>query len=172
VDSPLITADQIKKPLITHKLFIDLSVPRSISPSIEERSGVILYNIDEIDQITDDVREARKKAISNVELIRDESIDQFIDWSKQFSISPVIQKFKKALEEIRREELKRYLKKASEQESELLNEVTDQIMQKVIKLPVLQLKAACQRGEAETMIDTLNELFNLDMKQSQAMEHK
>jgi glutamyl-tRNA reductase len=35
-------------------------------------------------------------------------------------------------------------------------------MQKVIKLPVLQLKAACRRGEAETLIDVLNDLFDLE----------
>jgi glutamyl-tRNA reductase len=35
-------------------------------------------------------------------------------------------------------------------------------MQKVIKLPVLQLKAACRRGDAETLIDVLNDLFNLE----------
>ncbi|MFT7250045.1 MAG: glutamyl-tRNA reductase, partial [Arcticibacterium sp.] len=33
---------------------------------------------------------------------------------------------------------------------------------KIIKLPVLQLKAACQRGEAETLIDVLNDLFDLE----------
>jgi glutamyl-tRNA reductase len=36
------------------------------------------------------------------------------------------------------------------------------MMQKIIKLPVLQLKAACKRGEAETLIDVLNDLFNLE----------
>jgi glutamyl-tRNA reductase len=36
------------------------------------------------------------------------------------------------------------------------------MMQKIIKLPVLQLKAACKRGEAETLIDVLNNLFDLE----------
>jgi glutamyl-tRNA reductase len=36
------------------------------------------------------------------------------------------------------------------------------MMQKIIKLPVLQLKAACKRDEAETLIDVLNDLFNLE----------
>ena len=35
-------------------------------------------------------------------------------------------------------------------------------MQKIIKLPVIQLKAACKRGEAETLVDVLNDLFNLE----------
>ena len=36
------------------------------------------------------------------------------------------------------------------------------MMQKIIKLPILQLKAACKRGEAESLIDVLNDLFNLE----------
>jgi glutamyl-tRNA reductase len=43
------------------------------------------------------------------------------------------------------------------------------MMQKIIKLPVLQLKAACKRGEAETLIDVLNDLFNLE-KQPEPIE--
>jgi len=51
-----------------------------------------------------------------------------------------------------------------------MDEVTKSIMQKIIKLPVLQLKAACKRGEAENLIDVLNDLFDLE-KQSEEIQH-
>lgn len=35
-------------------------------------------------------------------------------------------------------------------------------MQKFIKQPVLQLKAACKRGEADALMHALEDLFNLD----------
>ena len=65
-------------------------------------------------------------------------------------VSPTIQKLKNALDQIRKEELARH-KKLSEEEIELLEVVTKSMIQKVIKLPVLQLKAACKRGEAENI---------------------
>ena len=43
-----------------------------------------------------------------------------------------------------------------------MDNITKSMMQKVMKLPVLQLKAACKRGEAETLIDVLNDLFDLE----------
>jgi len=43
-----------------------------------------------------------------------------------------------------------------------MDKITSSMMQKIIKLPVIQLKAACKRGEAETLIDVLNDLFNLE----------
>jgi len=36
------------------------------------------------------------------------------------------------------------------------------LVQKIMKQPILHLKAACKRGESEKMVDILNELFNLE----------
>ena len=77
-------------------------------------------------------------------------------------VSPTIKKLKKTLEEIRKEEIARYVGKITEVEQDLIDKVTKRIVQKVIKLPVLQLKAACKRGEAETLVEVLNDLFNLE----------
>ncbi|MEQ8533263.1 MAG: glutamyl-tRNA reductase, partial [Imperialibacter sp.] len=94
------------------------------------------------------------------------SMAELLDWSKEMEVSPTINKLKNALEQIRQEEVARYLKGASMDDSKLVEKVTRSMMQKIIKLPVLQLKAACKRGEAETLIDVLNDLFDLE-KQSE-----
>jgi glutamyl-tRNA reductase len=46
---PLITLDLLKQiKILTHKYFIDLSMPRSIEPAIEELPGAIVYNLDDM----------------------------------------------------------------------------------------------------------------------------
>ena len=45
---------------------------------------------------------------------------------------------------------------------QMAEKLSKSLTQKIIKLPVLQLKAACKRGEAETLIDILNDLFDLE----------
>ena len=80
-------------------------------------------------------------------------------------VSPVINKLKTTLEQIRQEEIDRYTKKLSPEESKKIDKITKNMMQKVIKLPVLQLKAACKRGEADTLVDVLNELFDLEKEE-------
>ena len=77
-------------------------------------------------------------------------------------VSPTIQKLKGALEQIRKEEMARFVKELSTEEAEKMEKITASMMQKFMKLPVIQLKAACKRGEAETLIDVLNDLFNLE----------
>ena len=144
------------------KYFIDLSVPRSIDAGIEEINGVLLFNIDHIQSRADEALQKRLSSIPQVEKLVSEAMDDFDDWSKDMSVSPTINKLKNALEQIRKDEIARYLKDASDDEVILAEKLTKSIMQKVIKLPVLQLKAACRRGEAETLIDVLNDLFNLE----------
>lgn len=161
--TPFITRDMLKDvEILKYKYFIDLSVPRSIDLSIEELPGVLVYNIDNIQNKTTEALHKRMAAIPQVKQIIREAIVEFNSWSEEMVVSPTIQKLKNALEQIRQQELARYLKTLNTEESQLVEKVTKGMMQKIIKLPVLQLKAACKRGEAETLIDVLNDLFNLE----------
>ena len=154
-----------KENILGFKYFIDMSVPRSIAQVIEEIPGVLLYGIDQINNRTDEALAKRKASVPDVESIIAESMAEFKTWSKEMQVSPTIQKLKVALERIRKEEIDRHLKQLSIKESETIDVITKNIMQKIIKLPVLHLKAACKRGETETLIDVLNDLFNLEKEE-------
>jgi glutamyl-tRNA reductase len=147
---------------IRFKYLIDLSVPRSVEPEVEQIPHVSVFNIDQIQNRTAEVIERRKSAIPHVQSIIDEAVEGFEDWSKEMIVSPTIHRLKNALEQIRKEEINRHLKNLDEKEIEKIEMITKGIMQKIIKLPIIQLKAACKRGEAETLVDVLNDLFNLE----------
>ena len=147
---------------LSYKYLIDLAVPRSIDPEAETLPGIVLYNIDDIRQKADQALQNRLAAIPKVRTIIAEALAGFNDWTQEMLVSPTIHKLKNALEQIRQEEISRYVKQLSEQEAEKVEQITKSIMQKIIKLPVLQLKAACKRGEAETLVDVLNDLFRLE----------
>lgn len=168
-NAPVITKDLVEQfEILSHKFFVDLSVPRSIETEIEEVHGALLYNIDNIQSKASEALNKRVAAIPDVKAIVDEAIADFEDWSKEMMVSPTIKKLKSALEDIRQEEIKRYLKDAEGTEAKVIDAVTKSMIQKIIKLPVLQLKAACKRGEAETLIDVLNDLFDLEKENSKA----
>lgn len=160
-ESPVVkTAYLANKKAITY--LFDLSVPRSIESEVENIPGVVLYGLDEIQKRSDEALEKRKSAIPQVKTIISEMVLEVGNWSKEMMVSPTIQKLKNALEQIRQDEMSRYLKTMSAEEAEKMDKVTAAMMQKIIKLPVLQLKAACKRGEADTLIDVLNDLFDLE----------
>src|SRR5262249_11174904 len=119
-------------------------------------------NLDDIREKTNEAVEKRMAAIPKVKAVIHEAISEFEDWSKEMVVSPTIQKLKNTLEKIRQEELVRFLKNAKPEEAEKLEEMSRSLMQKILKYPVLQLKAACKRGDAESLSEVLHELFNLE----------
>lgn len=147
----------------------DLSVPRSIQVEVEQLPGVVLYGLDEIQKRTNEALNKRSEAIPAVKAIIEEMVYEVENWAKELLVSPTIQKLKNALELIRKEEMARYTKSMSEEEVEKMEKITVSMMQKIIKLPVLQLKAACKRGQADTLIDVLNDLFDLERVSDKAL---
>jgi glutamyl-tRNA reductase len=168
-DTPFFTAEMLRRlEVLSFKFFIDMSVPRSVEADAEIIPGILVYNIDTIQQKASAALERRVASIPQVRQIITESIETFNDWTRDMMVSPTIQKLKNALEAIRQEEMARYLKRLSPEESKRVDDITKSMMQKIIKLPVLQLKAACKRGEAETLMDVLNDLFDLEKQSSEA----
>jgi glutamyl-tRNA reductase len=160
---PLINRELLKEvKILSHKFFIDLSIPRSVESAIEEIPGAIVYNLDDIQEKTNEAVEKRKASVPHVLTIITEAIHEFEDWSKEMVVSPTIQKLKNSLEQIRKEELARFLKNAKPEEAEKLEEMSKSLMQKILKYPVLQLKAACKRGDADSLTEMLHEIFNLE----------
>jgi glutamyl-tRNA reductase len=160
---PLITRQLLEDiKIFSHKYFIDLSMPRSIEAAIEELPGAIVYNLDDLKEKTNEALDKRRASVPAVRDIINDAIIDFDDWSKEMIISPTIQKLKSTLEQIRKEEIARFLKNAKPEEALRLEEMSRSLMQKILKYPVLQLKAACKRGDAESVSELLNSLFNVE----------
>ena len=160
---PLITANHLDVSTIHgHKYLIDLSVPRSVDPAVERVPGVLVYNLDDLRSKAHETLSKRVAAVPRVEEIVEEAVNGFEQWAQEMEVSPTIQRLKQTLEQIRQEEMARHLKNLDANEMARVDKITKGMMQKIIKLPILQLKAACQRGEAETLIDVLNDLFDLE----------
>jgi len=164
VDTPYVTSAHLAELTSGRRLLaFDLSVPRSIDPALEQHPGVVLYNLDELEQRATLALQSRLAEVPKVQAILEQALDEFSDWSREMLVSPAINRFKNALEQIRQEELAKYVKGLTAEELELVERVTGSLVQRIIKLPVLELKAACRRGDAEDMIETLSSLFNLDL---------
>lgn len=163
VTDPLFTYERLKSiNILSHKYFIDLAVPRSMEQSVETINGILLFNIEDLNKKTSKALQKRLDAMPHVNEIIGKSVEEFANWSREVEVSPTIQLMKKSLETIRLEELSRYSKQIGEEDLKMIDTITKNILQKIIKLPVVQLKAACKRGESENLIEALHELFDLE----------
>ncbi|MCC9166848.1 glutamyl-tRNA reductase [Pontibacter harenae] len=148
------------------KFFIDLSMPRSIDSELENLPGMSVYNVDSIRNRATEALENRMAAIPVVKEIIAEAVAEFRAWSKEMAISPAIQQFKQRLEQIRQQEIARAFKNLGSENRELIETITTNILNKIVKMPVLELKSACQRGESEALIEGLSALFNLEKQEA------
>ncbi|QCR24868.1 glutamyl-tRNA reductase [Pontibacter sp. SGAir0037] len=155
-----------KREVIRTQFYIDLSMPRCIDVALENIAGISVYNIDNIRNRTSAALALRLAAIPEVRQILAVAMADFLTWTQEMAISPALQQFKNKLEQIRQQELARYLKKVGASEQELLLEVTKNILHKIIKMPALELKSACQRGESEALLEGLSALFNLEEQEA------
>ncbi|QHT70393.1 glutamyl-tRNA reductase [Rhodocytophaga rosea] len=148
-----------------YKYFIDLSMPRSIENSIETIPGVLLFNIDAIKSKASQALEKRKAAIPQVKELIADATQTFSEWVQETAISPVIHGLKESLEQIRQGEINRFMKNMTEEENKKVEQITKSIIQKILKSPVVELKAACKRDDAEQLSEALRALFKLEDSQ-------
>jgi glutamyl-tRNA reductase len=148
--------------LTAPKFFLDLSMPLSIDDNLASLPGVAVYNIDAIKNRATEALNKRLAAIPLVDQVITEAVLELEAWSRESIISPAIQQFKNQLEIIRQQEVSRALKNISEADKELIETITKNILNKIVKLPVLELKAACLRGESEALLEGLSALFSLE----------
>jgi glutamyl-tRNA reductase len=156
----LTEATDLNKGSLTY--LFDLSVPRSISPLLEKSNGVVLYTLDEIQIRKDKGLKAREAALPAVKDIINQSLSELEFGLRELSVTPTIQKFKGVLDQIRTEELARYSKNITEKEKDLIEKVTNSVIQKILKQPVIHLKDVCMNGDPQNIIQSLNKLFDLE----------
>mgnify|MGYP003668784434 CR=1 FL=1 len=161
-EKPIINSENLIPKDVRHQLMIDLSVPRSIGEDMSKVNGIHIINIDELVQQTKETKLLRESKIIEVNQLIEEAIAELKDWNKKNQFSPVIKQFKAALEEIRKQEVSRYLGKLEDSNELVIENMTKNIIQKIIKLPVLQLKNKSEVYESEKLTDSLKTLFDLD----------
>jgi glutamyl-tRNA reductase len=170
----VISSVAAKKPLITrvtmekigvlteNKYFIDLSLPRSIEGDLVRIPQMVVYNLDTLKESAGKTKKSVEAEALVVKAIITQSINEFKQWCKTMEMAPVIHAFKNALEKIRQQEIARYLKNLSPDEKDAIENISRGMVQKIVKLPVLQLSIACQRGEATAKLGALRDLFDLE----------
>ncbi|SDY19575.1 hypothetical protein [Hymenobacter psychrophilus] len=77
------------------------------------------------------------------------------------SIVPTIQHLTQALERLRQEELRRFSKRLSPEQTNSLDELTTALVQRVVQGLAQQLGAARQRGNSTPLLHVLTGLFDL-----------
>lgn len=146
------------------KLLIDLSVPRVMDPSLAAIQGFKLVNIDHITEGNKRALQKRLDAVPVALKIVDTYCEEFREWEQSILAKPALHHFKNVVEEIRKQEVSRHLKKYKVDVNEaLIDQITKSIVNKIVRMPAVRLSeyAHGNLNELDRLGEALVKLFDL-----------
>ncbi len=145
--------------------FIDSDLPRDIDPQINEIDNIYVYDIDDLQNVVEENKEERKKEIAKAESIVQQGESSFQKWLKSLEVVPTILDLRQRLEKIRQEEVNKtfsLLRNASAEEREIINLLTQSLINKIIHHPIAFLKKQDNQGQGKLHIELWRKIFGLE----------
>jgi glutamyl-tRNA reductase len=147
-------------------LVIDIALPRDVDTDVSDIPKVHLYNIDDLQSQLEDNLKAREHEIPKVETIIEEEAADFLQWYYSLNVVPTITSFREQVDSIRQQELERTLNRLSdlsEDQQEIVTELSNRLMNKFLHTPTTQLRAAAANGNGIEYVTAIHELFALEV---------
>ena len=142
-------------------LVVDLSVPRNADPAIGRIPGYRVVDMDELDAWIQKVEDARRLEVPRAEQLVGEELAEFVSWMfHQDALQPAIQAIRDTFERIRTQEIERHLHRFSDADRRDIDTLTRSIMQKLLAVPIVRLKAhGAESPDLEEGVRLLRMLF-------------
>ena len=160
----VLTADMIARARSeSHRplFIIDIAVPRDVDPAAKKLPGVHLYDIDDLEAVSETNRRERDREASKVEAIIAEEEGRFMEWLASREVVPTVAALREHAEAIRTREIARLLRRLpglSEEERKPLEAFSQALVKKLLHGPITSLKGDRRLAHAQAV----RELFDLD----------
>ncbi|MBI2910016.1 MAG: glutamyl-tRNA reductase [Chloroflexi bacterium] len=140
---------------------IDIAVPRDVDPDVKSISNVYLYDIDDLQAVSDANLREREGEVEKVEAIIDEEVVKFSSWWRSLDVVPTITALRRRAEAIRQSELRKTLPRLrdlSPVEQASVDAMTKAIVRKLLHDPTIFLK---KHRKGTEYAQALRQLFDL-----------
>ena len=150
---------------------IDIGVPRNISSDVKNCIDIESHDVDDLQEVVSRNQEARQQvALQAEELLREEG-RLFLEWWDSLEAVPTINRLRASLEAVRTEELQKALSRMgpdfSARERKVVEALSKGIINKILHLPVTQLRAPQPRQIRQESLKVVETLFGLEKPQSE-----
>lgn len=143
-------------------VFIDISVPRNVDPSISEMDDVFCYDVDDLANVVEANLNERVRAAAAAEKIVEQEVKSFRDKIRSFKSAPVVIHVQESIEGICQSELQRCLKRIGPQDPRQVQEIENmasRIAAKIAHPIMVQLRNSQGSENESAYTDLLRQLF-------------
>lgn len=160
----------ISKELVQHALlqrqqapmiFLDLAVPRDIEPDVAQLSAVHLYNIDDLQSMTEQGMSERRTQAVQAETLIEAELEAYHLKHRAYRANDAICNYRTQMQTLAQQELERAMQKLSTGHCQfsVLNEFSARLINKLTHTPTIRLRQAAQDNQ-EALLDLVPYLFN------------
>jgi glutamyl-tRNA reductase len=145
-------------------LIVDLAMPRDIDPAVRYLDGILLYDLDDLENVEDHARGDREAIAAEAHKIFHEEVQGFCRKLISDTAVPTIVQVRERLGEVCRQELDAFREENgpfSKDQDEMLNAVLARMTKRIAASLARELKEVPEKTEQEQMTQALQRLFHL-----------
>ncbi|EMA27452.1 glutamyl-tRNA reductase [Halobiforma nitratireducens] len=147
----------------SQRVVVDLGQPRDVAPAADELPSVAVYDLDDLESVTEETRRQRASAAREVEAIVDREFDLLLDQYKRARADEAIAAMYESADRIKERELEKALSQLgedlSEPQREVVESMADTLVSQLLAPPTRSLREAAAEDDWET-IHTALQLFD------------
>ncbi len=150
-------------------VIVDIAMPRDIDSGVRDVKGILLYDLDDLENVVDHNAAEREVAAAQAHKILHAEAKGFIRKLMAERVVPTIVALRQRLDEICRQELDSFREENgpfSQDEDEMLNAIMSRMTQRIAGSLARELKELPEKVEQEQMATALQRLFHLQTPES------
>ena len=168
----VLTAEMVRRAIESRKnqpmFLIDIAVPRNIDPAVNGLEHAFLYDMDDLQRLTDRNLRARQEVAEQAENIVAEEVVRLESRLRARDVAPTIVSLQEQLEAIRREVLAGYRTKLgslSVEQEEVIEALTRRIVNKIAHGPISEMRrqagVAADAPKEGELVTAVRRIFRL-----------
>ena len=169
VQDALLTKPMIERAMAVRgnrALFLmDLGLPRNIEPSAAELYNVYVYTMDDLTEIVQQNKGARRSEVPKAEFLVEEHLGKFISWQASVELIGVLDTLRGSLKQRRAAYLQEKLNGVnhfSAEDSESIGGMMDELIEKLLIAPAERLRSEKELRKKILSVEAIRELYLSD----------
>ncbi|HKY62924.1 MAG TPA: glutamyl-tRNA reductase [bacterium] len=145
--------------------FIDIAVPRNVSPEVNDLPNVYLYDIDDLGQVVEANKGERIKEAERAEVLLEAEVEDFAKVLRTLEVAPTLSSLSRKFDGICRRELDKTFQRLPQLDAEgreAVQAMAYAIVNKILHDPMIALKEGKSEEDQPDYSALVRKLFKLD----------
>jgi glutamyl-tRNA reductase len=144
---------------------MDLGLPRNVDPAVASLYNVYVYTMDDLTEIVDQNRAARKNEVPKAEALVEEHVGKFISWQASVELIGVLDTLRASMKQRRSLFLKEKLEGMNHftpQDREHIGTLVDELIEKLLIAPAERLRMEKELRKKIQSVEAIRALYLSD----------